>query len=751
MPFSDFMYVFQWWALFAVIGILFLPATMLLFPTFIDKGYLFGKVLGIIILSYLVLILGMLHIFPFSRLSTLFILIVSSITIAIYVYKKRRIAKEEVLKKIHVFLLEEALFFACLLFWSNIRGNQPDIHGLEKFMDFGFINSILRSDFFPPKDMWLTSLPINYYYFGHLVTAVLTKLSGIASSVTYNLMVATIFSLTFAYSFSIGLNLFHHISNKLDAQRLSLYPIIAGIVTAFLVSLSGNLHTMYAFFKPYAVENPVPFWQLTFLPQTFPNSYWYPNATRFIYNTIHEFPLYSFVVSDLHGHVLSIPIVLFIVALLFSLLLLREEKSSKANSAGHSLTLSQIVRTWRLIPSIQTLLLLSFLLAVAYMTNAWDGMIYFLLTACILLFIKIRPIFIKREGSLIRHILLIAPSLLFLLLGLFLFSLPFSLFFKPFVSGVGVLCAPAFLTDIGALGPFLFEANHCQKSPLWQLFILYGFFYFFVFTFLAIFIVKRHDRRHILNTSNILILILIIVATILILTPEFIYIKDIYPAHYRANTMFKLVYQAFIMLSLVSGYVITRMFVHLKNSPNLWTINFSNWRLVASTVAITGFFFVLLYPLFAISSYYGNLNTYKGLDGLTYLKDLYPTDYDAILWINTHVQGQPVIAEAQGDSYTDYARVSANTGLPTILGWLVHEWLWRGSYSIPSPRITEVQTLYEAKDKKATQNLLKKYNVSLVFIGDLERQKYPNIDEGKFAELGKLIYQNGTTRIYKVE
>src|SRR5581483_1133131 len=94
--------------------------------------------------------------------------------------------------------------------------------------------------------------------------------------------------------------------------------LIAGILSAWLVTFAGNLHTIYTFFTQYPNDNPVPPWQLTFSPQTFPNSYWYPNATRFIYHTIHEFPMYSFVVSDLHGHVLDIPAVLLTVATLLA-------------------------------------------------------------------------------------------------------------------------------------------------------------------------------------------------------------------------------------------------------------------------------------------------------------------------------------------------------------------------------------------------------------------------------------------------
>ncbi|MDP3987889.1 MAG: DUF2298 domain-containing protein, partial [Candidatus Levybacteria bacterium] len=251
----------------------------------------------------------------------------------------------------------------------------------------------------------------------------------------------------------------------------------------------------------------------------------------------------------------------------------------------------------------------------------------------------------------------------------------------------------------------------------------------------------------ILSPSDIFVLILIAISTLLILVPEFIYAKDIYPAHYRANTMFKLVYQSFIMLSITSGYIIVRIISNLKNQK-LKIISFSIPFITLTFILLS---LVLIYPYFAINSFYGNLQINKGLEGTSYLNTLYPKDYQAILWINQNIKGQPVILEAQGDSYTDYARVSANTGLPTVLGWTVHEWLWRGTYDIPAPRIAEVQNLYESRDLNLTKNLINKYDISYVFVGDLERQKYPNLAEQKFQELGKIIYESGQTKIYKIK
>ena len=126
------------------------------------------------------------------------------------------------------------------------------------------------------------------------------------------------------------------------------------------------------------------------------------------------------------------------------------------------------------------------------------------------------------------------------------------------------------------------------------------------------------------------------------------------------------------------------------------------------------------------------------------------SDYEAVMWLNENIKGRPVIVEAQGDSYTDYGRISANTGLPTILGWTVHEWLWRGSYDIPAPRIEDVRLIYESDDLDETKALLEKYDVEYVYLGNLEREKYPNINDSKFESLGDVIFETRQTRIYKI-
>ncbi len=760
---TDIIYILQWWFMLFCGGLTVLPIMSLIFPSFVDRGYAFAKIIGVVLISYLVFVFGTIRIAPFTPL-TIYAIAVSVTCISIIVSSRTRSFKLlEFKQRWMIFLFEEVLFLAALWFWAYVRSFNPDIYGLEKYMDFGFVNSILRTAYFPPRDMWFTPYSINYYYFGHLITAVLTKASQIPSYITFNLMMATIFSFCFSQIYSLAATLWRHAfpQNSTDTQsQKKKFPgaksiVSTGILAGALVSLSGNLHVLYALFSPYSNDKPQPLWELKFLPATFPNSYWYPNATRFIFNTIHEFPIYSWVVSDLHGHVLDIPIVLLTISLIYSFFV-----------RNKNLALKGQIRLWYIIG-------IGFVIAVMYMTNAWDGLIYLLLAALVLLSLEWQRVHLHKHthtsnNPILRilplkhrirqklHLFLLKHWLIDLIIGLFVylfiigisfaaFSLPFSHFFSPsaIVKGIGVLCSPKFLTDRGHFGPFLFEVDHCQKSPWWQLLTLYGFFYILVVMF-VIFLHKKKNQ----TTSDTFVTILIVLSTLLIIIPEFLYMKDIYPAHYRANTMFKLVFQAFMMLSLSCGYIIMRTTTALRQkAKNVGYIAIFAGYALFITLLLT---LVFTYPVLATKSYYNSLQTSQGLNGITYLQKRYPTDFAGIQWLNKEVIGQPVILEAQGDSYTDYARVSANTGLPTVLGWTVHEWLWRGTYDIPAPRITEVQIMYETKSIADAENLLRKYHVQYVFIGDMERQKYPTLSEDKFNQIGKKVFEMGNTRIYRL-
>ncbi len=671
---NDLFSVFSWWSLIFLLGIFFLPLTWLLFKNFFDRGYLFGKLMAILLISYTSWLLGSLKILPFNQLTILGIIIIWIVLNLILKKQKKINLKSLFEKNWKIFLFEELLFLSCLLGWSLVRAFQPNIHGLEKFMDYGFVNSILRSSFFPPRDMWLAGETVNYYYFGHLITALLTKISGINSMITYNLMISTIFAFCFAGTFSLGANMSYFFLKEKKIKSLKLV-FFTGFLTAFLLNLGGNLHSLYWFLK-----------NNSFL------GYWYPDATRFIVekfgavdNTIHEFPIYSFVVADLHGHLLNLPFVLLFIGLVMRFLLLKKIQSIEILPFG-------------------------FLLGTMYITNSWDLPIYLLLLTLIVFYKNYQQFKLKLK-TFFKTFTFTFPSLILAII----FSLPFHLKFTPIANAIAFV-----------------DFN----SPPWMLLVLWGLPLFATLCFL---IVLKNKPK--ISKIDAFVIALLTLSWLLILVPEIIYVKDIYIHSYqRANTMFKLTYQSFVMFSLTTAFIFLRIFL-LKREKI---------KILILCLSLPFLFSVFCYPFFAIRSYYGFQN-YHGLSGLNHLKTFYPDDYQTILWLRENIKGQPVIVEAVGESYTDFARVSANTGLSTVLGWRVHEWLWRGSFDEAGKRTEEVKEIYEDKDLEKTKELLKKYDVKLVFIGDLEREQYPNLDEEKFAKLGSLLFSSGTTKIYQLD
>jgi uncharacterized membrane protein len=688
---ADFKFIVFWWLFILGFSTLFLPLTFSFFHRFFDKGYIFAKILSLTLVTYIVFCFSVIRLLPFTSLSILIVLFFILLLDLYFLFgqKKWPAFKKTFLASFKFILFEEILFFTVLALWSFVRGHTPDIEGLEKYMDWGFVNSALRTRFLPPADMWYAGSSINYYYFGHLVFALLTKISSLSSAITYNLSLATVCALTFVSAFSLSGNLvFSFLKSKSGKSVL-----LAGLISALLLTFGGNLHPLYKIIKTDIQNNG--HLVLSFnAVQKAASTYWYPDATRFIgfdpdvnNKTIHEFPLYSFVVSDLHGHMNDIPLILCFLAFLFS----------------YSLSLKKFIPQQRNSLDPKLFLPGGLFLSIAYMTNAWDLAVYGLFFGLFLLFVQ-------------KNFWIAVGNGLLTIFFWYLFTLPYSLNFIPMVEGLKLVDA---------------------RSPFYQLCILYGGFWLISLPFVLLIVFNRL-RQIKISKSDIFVLSLIIIATILIIIPELIYVKDIYIfEHRRANTMFKLVYEAFIMYSLAGGYILIR----LKK--------FFVYRLLFLLVLISH----LIYPYFAIKSYRDSHSEFKywGLVGTDYLSQQFPDNLAVINWINSNVSGQPNIVEAVGDSYTKFNQVSSATGLPTIEGWLVHEWLWRGGYNGPGARSTEVTTIYESTDPLIVKNILSKYNIKYILVGDQEREKYPNLSENKFTTFAHIVFQSGNTRLYQVE
>ncbi len=202
---------------------------------------------------------------------------------------------------------------------------------------------------------------------------------------------------------------------------------------------------------------------------------------------------------------------------------------------------------------------------------------------------------------------------------------------------------------------------------------------------------------------------------------EFVYLRDYFGT--RMNTVFKFYYQAWVLLSLSGSFA----------AYYLW----NRWRGPARAA-----FAVIAGALLTLGLVYAPLSLWTRTDGLTGPSTLdgtaqverhRPEEAEALAWLRANVHGEAVILEAVGGSYTEFARVSAHTGVPTVLGWDFHEMQWRGT-SEHSGRKHDVERLYTTRSWPEAADLLEAYDVRYVYIGRLERQAY-GADAGALLRL----------------
>lgn len=209
--------------------------------------------------------------------------------------------------------------------------------------------------------------------------------------------------------------------------------------------------------------------------------------------------------------------------------------------------------------------------------------------------------------------------------------------------------------------------------------------------------------------------------------------------------MFKLTYQAYIMFGMTMAYVIFRLMV----------ISYKKILKAAAGVALVLLVWTWGYFGNSVNSWFGNVqdpSQYMGLNATAFLETDFPEDAGAIRWLKKNVTGSPVVLEANGDSYTEYERVSAMTGLPTVLGWYVHEWLWRNDVADLNTKSGDIELIYTSQDEKQVKELVEKYDVSYIFVGSCEKNKYgENLNHELLRSLGETVFQDGSSGTYIVK
>ncbi|HID61929.1 MAG TPA: hypothetical protein EYP49_04190, partial [Anaerolineae bacterium] len=364
---SEVLAVFRWWLIIEILGLVALPLTVRLFRHLPDRGYALAKPLGLLLVSYVLWIgatFGLLHNSVGGIVFS--ILAVGVFSGWFYAREKKDSNLLALLKdRRWVIVASEALFALAFGLWALYRAYNPEIAGTEKPMEFAFLNAILRSGTFPPHDPWLSGFAISYYYFGYLMMAVLTKLSGVPSNIAFNLGIALLFALTMTGAFSVVYNLVkgaegvgrkrsevsegagrkgsEGAEGSPSALSGPLGPIFHGVLGAVLVAVIGNLEGFLEVLHARGI-GPAGFWRWLDLkdlggpPTTntwLPTRYlWWWRASRIIHDrdllgndmeVIDEFPFFSFLLGDMHPHVLALPFVLLALSLAFNWLLSRRK------------------------------------------------------------------------------------------------------------------------------------------------------------------------------------------------------------------------------------------------------------------------------------------------------------------------------------------------------------------------------------------------------------------------------------------
>ena len=721
------MPVILWWLLLEGLGLLALPLVFPLFGSRLAHGYPFAKVVAMLVLAYLTWLLG--FVIPLgTALTVATALLVVGGAVAALLQRNRLTVwlREGGWREL---VRHDGLWTIGFLFFVFQRWMSPDIFGAEKYMDFAFLNSILRADSMPPPDPWMSADTINYYYFGYLMFANLMRLAPLAVIVSYNLCVATIGGLAFSQTAAVVLAI---------TQQWGL-AVLGGALSAFL----GNLDGFLQFLERGTLRSM---------------DYWRSSRVVAKGDTINEFPFFSTIHGDLHPHFLVLPVSILLLGILLDEQLFPSRPTPPPQNP------------WR---AIVPFALVTFVFGAMVAISNWELPMGILTIA--LLAGRSQPLFPLFARARVQ----LALRLVGVLIGVYVLFMPFYLDFVP------PLVRPG--PNEPCIGSACFTI---ARSSLREFLTVYGLLLFPPAVLIAArswALIQRGrpaaaakvsegaEGRHlaiaaaglaivfaaIAGNAVLPLLALLLVGAFAVaywgsdgeeragflltaagitalLACELFFLKDSYGEKlYRMNTVFKLYFQAWTILAIASPWALGRLLAERWSwAPTPRAIAAAVALLVAASAC---------YPLGITLDRIGS--PYKTLDGNAYLRRDHPDDYAAIEWLRAHVPDEQVILETTGDPYSYFARFSSNTGLPTVLGWANHEGLWRGHDETVMRRRDHVLRIYGATTLAEVEPLLDEYKVRYIIVGDLEREKHRAGIE-KFSAL-EPVFRSGGTVIYR--
>ena len=784
-----------WWLLVAeVIGLSAFPLAYYLLPQLKDRGYSVSKPLGILLIGFVSWILSVLHVVPSVQPTLWLILLVMAGLSGWYVWLRRREFREFVVREWRALIAIEAVFLVLFVGWAIFRSYDPAIDHTEQPMDFAFFNAAITSDVGQPQDPWLSGEHVSYYYFGYWMMGAVSELSGITSNISYNLAMALIPALVAAGIFGLVYNMV-----RTDVPRW-VYGVVGGLGAVVLVGVVGNLEGVLEFMRHNGMgsqgfydwvriqdlDGPLPGPAVGWAPQEAdPGQFWWWfRATRVINTfeggqgidyTIQEFPFFSFMLGDMHPHVMAIPFAVLFMALCWNWLRSPTNRwlipvtgadgsasSGSANFQGYAFLLAMALGLGGLA-----------------FTNMWDGPTF----AALFLAAAVVMTYRARGGGAWTLISGVGPVAAVVLGLAFLLYLPYYLSFASSITGIAPVAAATtrpvhtFLLwglFFVAVAPFVVATfwqttvrGDWRRVTLFGLlvwvapFLLWAFLhlledgntgdlrgrFFRILPFGLLISMAVYNvfwlAKEKASGGRLFAMLLTALALLLIMGPELLFIGDSFNT--RMNTVFKLYYQAWILLAVVAGYAIY-----------YWSFTreaVSGWRRALTTLWAGAVIVLLAGSLYyppAAATTKGDLQDGSAtLDGLAFLARIRPAEYEAIKFVRNHVDKDAAMVEAVGEWF-DAGLISRSTGVPTVFNWPGHELQWRGSTEKFDGREQDVARIYETQDVEEATNLLAKYDVEYVYVGPRERFKYGSDGLAKFPTFMRTVFSEGDVAIYRV-
>src|SRR5574341_1230551 len=333
-----------WYLALSLVGWLTVPLAHRLLPALADRGYAFTRALGLLLWGYIFWLLASLGLLRNDLGGLLFALLA---LIALSGWALRGISLDELAEWLGrqraVVLAVELVFLVSFVWMAFVPAANPEILGTEPPTELASTNAIPTSPPFPPHDPWLSGYAISYYYFGYVMVAMLAKLTGAPGPVAFNLGVTQAFALSAVGAYGVVYNLLQARSARLarsttqSPRRYLSLALLCPVLILLVGNLEGFLEVLHArglFWQTsQSGDLSSPFWkwldmrELSDPPaQPFswmPSRYlWWWRASRVVQDydyagnwkeVIDEFPSFSYLLADLHPHVLAMPFAFFAI------------------------------------------------------------------------------------------------------------------------------------------------------------------------------------------------------------------------------------------------------------------------------------------------------------------------------------------------------------------------------------------------------------------------------------------------------